>query len=113
MDPFVDSDDEDDTGKAVVMTAVDGLLTGVVAGRLFTQDDALNVRKERAPKKSRKLNRAQNLLDGMYFDEESVYSEREFERRFQMAWEVFEKLCHGLTGRLILLRRKEATRKRT
>lgn len=88
MDPLVDSDEDNDDDKdfeeSVAMMTMDCHFPGVAAGGLIDQDTEPIVRKERDSNKSGNLYLEQNLFEGMHFDEECAYSEREFERSFRM-----------------------------
>lgn len=94
---------------AIGAMIADGTMEGVGSGDNW--DDTQRFR-TRARNKDRCFWAAEKNFRHKYFDEDAVYDDADFERRFRMPRAVFDRVRIGLTGRSIFKQRTDATNKK-
>ena len=58
----------------------------------------------------RAFKKCDERLDRFYFDHERIYDENDFERRFRIPRNIFNRILHGICGRGIFRQRFDATK---
>lgn len=67
---------------------------------------------DRSPDKCRQLDDAYLNFEVMYFNEDNVYDEVNFERGFRMPGLLFERIYNGIKRKRVFVNRKDGTGKR-
>lgn len=105
-DGHTESDDCGSDDEAIAMMVIDGTLPGFsIRGEKAV---ALSFPRVRRANKDRDFNESDRRFTRLYFGENPVYDENDFERRFRMPRGMFNRIFEGLNGKGIFVRREDA-----